>query len=86
MQTFTPQMPKILRYVDRGGEIQDRFIKFINCDTGLTGNALKDKIISLILNQSQLDLSHCRGQCYDSAGIMAGKFSGISSKILALNP
>ena len=36
------QMPVILRYVDRGGEIHERFIKFIHCDTRLTDNALKD--------------------------------------------
>ena len=36
------QMPVILRYVDRGGEIHERFIKFIHCDTRLTDNVLKD--------------------------------------------
>ena len=77
------QLPVISRYVDRGGEIQKRFI---HCDTGLTGNALKDKILSFLLNELQLDLSHCRGQCYDGAGNMAGKFSGLSSRIIALNP
>ena len=31
------QMPVIIRFVDKCGEIQERFIKFIHCDTGLTG-------------------------------------------------
>ena len=80
------QMPVIIRFVDKCGEIQERFIKFIHCDTGLTGNALKDKIVDLISNELQLNLTNCRGQCYDGAGNMAGKFSGLSSRILALNP
>ena len=79
-------MPVIIRFVDKCGEIQERFIKFIHCDTGMTGNALKDKIVDLISNELQLDLTNCRGQCYDGAGNMAGKFSGLSSRILALNP
>ena len=79
-------MPIILRYVDKEGEIQERFLKFIHCDTGLTGNALKDKIINFITEELKLDLNNCRGQCCEGVGNMVGKFSGVSSRILAENP
>ena len=80
------QMPLILRYVSKSGEIQERFLKFIHCDSGLSGEALKDKIIYCITQELNLKLEDCRGQCYDGAGNMAGKFSGLSSRILSLNP
>ena len=76
------QMPLILRYVSKSGEIQERFLKFIHCDSGLSGEALKDKIIYCITHELNLKLEDCRGQCYDGAGNMAGKFSGLSSRIL----
>ena len=80
------QMPLVLRYVGKDGKIQERFLKFIHCDTGLSGAALKDKIVSCITEDFKLDIIDCRGQCYDGAGNMAGRFSGVSAQILVLNP
>ena len=78
-------MPLVLRYVDRKGEIQERFLRYITCDTGTTGEALKDKILACLTNDLNLDIMKCRGQCYDGAGNMAGKFSGLASRILQIN-
>ena len=37
------QMPLILLYVDSDNEIQERFMKYIHCNTGLSGEALFKK-------------------------------------------
>ncbi|XP_065069046.1 52 kDa repressor of the inhibitor of the protein kinase-like isoform X1 [Rhopilema esculentum] len=79
-------MPLVIRYVDRDNNIQERFLKFIHCDQGVTGKALTDKILDCLVNDFNLDIQNCRGQCYDGAGNMAGKYSGVSSRILQLNP
>ena len=79
------QMPLVLRYVDPQGQIQERFIKFIHCDAGISGEALKDKVIHCVTEELKLDLQKCRGQCYDGAGNMAGKCRGLAARILRLN-
>ena len=79
------QMPLVIRYVDGNGDIQERFMKYITCDTGTTGDALKTKILNCITNDLNLDIMDCRGQCYDGAGNMAGKYSGVASRILEIN-
>ena len=79
-------MPIVLRYVDSDNTIKERFIEFVYCNTGTTGQALSDKIIDCLVNKYQLDIQNCRGQCYDGAGNMAGKYSGVSARILQINP
>ena len=79
-------MPLVIRYVDGSNIIQERFIKFIHCNEGVSGEALKDKIIDCLVNELNLDVENCRGQCYDGAGNMAGKYSGVAARILNLNP
>ena len=37
-------MPLVIRYVNNERMTQEKFIKFILCDTGLTGSALSAKI------------------------------------------
>ena len=61
----------MLRYVDKANEIQERFVDFILCDTGVTGRALADKILEA-LQEYGLDVGNIRGQAYDKAGNMAG--------------
>ena len=80
------QMPLVIRFVDGSNIIQERFIKFIHCNEGVSGEALKDKIIDCLVNELNLDVENCRGQCYDGAGNMAGKYSGVAARILNLNP
>ena len=80
------QMPLVLRYVDRNREIQERFVKFIHCDSGISGNALKDKVLNCLTKELQLDINNCRGQCYDGASNMAGQYSGLAARICQINP
>ena len=69
------QMALVLRYVDRTGNIMERFIKFVHLNQGTTGrviaDTIKDELRSLGLN-----LDQCRGQAYDGAGNMSGRYIG----------
>ena len=64
------QLPLVLSYGDEANEIQERFVDFILCDTGVTGRALADKILEA-LQEYGLDVGNIRGQAYDGAGSMA---------------
>ena len=79
------QMPIVIRYVDSKNEINERFIKFVNCDTGMTGLALA-KNIEDTLDEVGLPLENCRGQGYDGASAMSSMRKGVSGRILSKNP
>ena len=55
-------------------------MEFIECDTGVTGRAIAEKITGLI-QLSGLDPTKLRGQAYDGAGNMAGKTNGAAAII-----
>ena len=83
--TQNEQMPLVIRYVDKSGCIKERFLKYILCDTGTSGQALAEKIVDCLTNDFGLDLQDCKGQCYDGAANMPGKYSGVSTRILEQN-
>ena len=78
------QMPIVLRYVDSNKEINERFVKFVECE-GVTGEALA-KNIEDTLQEVGLPLGNCPGQGYDSASSMSSKIKGVSGRILNKNP
>ena len=49
----------------------ERFLGFVSCETGATGEAIAENILSQ-LGSLQLPLSLLRGQSYDGAGAMSG--------------
>ena len=55
---------------------------FLECDTGITGCSLVDKI-STTLQGYGLDLTKLRGQAYDRAVNMAGSVRGTAALITA---
>ena len=73
------QMPLVIQYVEQS-EIREAFIKFLLCNSGLTELALSEKIKQAI-DDLELEMKHCRGQCYDGAGNMAGKCAGAAAWI-----
>ena len=74
------QMPLVLRYVDSPGVIREDFIKFVHCKSGISGAAISDSIKSEIRSLG-LTLDNCRGQGYDEAGNMAGRYNGAAALI-----
>ena len=66
------QLSFCLRYVDENGHICEDFLKYIHCQSGLSGKDLYNEIISS-LESFNLDIQNCRGQDYDGAGAVVGK-------------
>ena len=74
------QLSLIIRFVDQSGMIREEFLEFMLCDTSTSGQAIADKI-KFTLEKLTLDLSDLRGQGYDGAGNMSGKYRGAAAII-----
>ena len=64
---------------------QEKFLAFLDCHSGITGEAIAQKILQQ-LTTWQLDPNLLRGQGYDGAGSMAGKTKGVAAIIQAKYP
>ena len=60
-------MPIVIFYVDEFSEIQEKFLGFVRCNEGLSGEAISRKILEILKNLV-LDINMCRGQGYAGAG------------------
>ena len=59
-----------LRYIDHNiGLAREDLMDFLECDTGITGHSLADKIATT-LQGCGLDLTKLRGKAYNGAGNM----------------
>ena len=75
------QFTIILRWIDSDLNDHEDFIGLYNVDSidsGTLSDAIKDVLIHMNLN-----LSRCRGQCYDGASNMSGCRSGVAARLLA---
>lgn len=79
----TDQLTFIIRYV-RNSEPTERFLKFIPVH-GHTAETLFNEVIG-VLSENEIPLSNCRGQAYDNASNMSGKYTGLQARIRAENP
>ena len=59
-------------------------VSFLECDSGVTGEALADKILKFVTEH--LDPIKMRGQAYDGASSMAGKTKGTAARITSQYP
>ncbi|CAB4020457.1 52 kDa repressor of the inhibitor of the kinase-like [Paramuricea clavata] len=74
------QLSLVLRFVDSSQQIREEFVGFYHCEYGTSGVALKEMILKAVADLG-LPMANCRGQSYDGAGDMAGKYNGVSSLI-----
>ena len=80
------QLSLVLRYVEPDTLlVREYLVGFFECDTGISGRALADKITSCVQAYG-LDLSNLRGQAYDGAGNMAGSVNGTAALIASDYP
>ena len=70
----------VLRYVDSSKNIREEFVGFRLCGDETIGNAIRVLIINLVRDLG-LTMDNCRGQSYDGAGNMAGRYVGASTLI-----
>ncbi|XP_048031791.1 zinc finger MYM-type protein 1-like [Megalobrama amblycephala] len=83
--THVDQLALIIRYVlKNSGEPVERFLEFIPLH-GHTAEHMEETLKSE-LKELDIDLMDCRGQSYDNASNMAGKYSGLQARIKNKNP
>ena len=78
------QLSICVRFLD-GGLPHEKFLAFHECQSGVTGEAIADDILSK-LAEWQLQPQLLCGQAYDGAGAMSGKSKGAASRILSKYP
>lgn len=79
------QLTVIIRYVspDDGFPVE-RFLTFIAIENH-SGQNLANTVLNYIVNECKIDFSKCRGQSYDNAANMSGKYKGMQQYILEHN-
>lgn len=77
--SHTDQLTVAFRYVNSDGQPVERFVEFVPF-TSHKAQSLEDTVLE-ILNRMDLDLNNCRGQCYDNASNMSGKYNGLQTRI-----
>lgn len=82
--SHTDQLTFIFRCVSDEGEIVERFIGFEPIYSH-TGASLADTVVKMT-KDLQVDLSNCRGQSYDNASNMSGKYNGLQAHLKKINP
>ena len=58
------QLTIVIRYVNEDDEICEDFVEFVECENGITGLALAEKIKSALQKKHGLDMINLREQCY----------------------
>ena len=76
------QLTFTVRY-NRGSEPVERFLKFIPIFSHGAKN-LADTVVEF-LQENNIPLSNCRGQSYDNASSMSGRYTGLQARIRELN-
>ncbi|XP_009613943.2 uncharacterized protein [Nicotiana tomentosiformis] len=71
------QMALILRYVNKNGEVVERFVCLVHV-SDISACSLKEEIYSLLSDHS-LSTSKIRGQGYDGASNMKGEINGLKT-------
>lgn len=82
--SHTDQLSFIFRYVMDNGEPVERFLHFLP-NTGHKSEDLA-KVVFKVLESNNLDIQNCRGQSYDNASNMSGKYTGLQARIKQVCP
>lgn len=78
------QLSFILRYVNTEGTPVERFLAFIP-NAGHKSEELANIVLETLIKHD-LDVANCRGQSYDNASNMSGRYTGLQARIKEVNP
>jgi hypothetical protein len=73
-------MAVVVRFVDKGGFIRERFLDLIHVHD--TSSATLKKELDFVLSHHKLDVQNIRGQGYDGASNMRGEWNGLQAKFV----
>ena len=82
-ESHMDQLTVIFRYMENDSPVE-RFVTFLP-NQGHKSQEMFDGLVKL-LSEFEIDLQNCRGQSYDNASAMSGKFNGLQAKVAAVNP
>lgn len=82
--TKKAQLSTVLRYVREDGEIQERFIGFIDVSENRTANFLFEHILQTLTQYNCIN--KLIAQTYDGAAVMSGEHNGVQKKIKDICP
>ncbi|GBN09095.1 hypothetical protein AVEN_61178-1 [Araneus ventricosus] len=77
--THIDQMTFILRFLDEKGDIKERVFGFIPIESHDSAY-LENAVLKNLRNYS-IELKNCRGQTYDNASNMPGRFTGLQARL-----
>ena len=80
--THLDQLCFVVRYIVEDQPVE-RFLKFLPVYSHRS-EALAENVLKT-LEELEIDILQCRGQSYDNAANMAGKYSGLQARIIAVN-
>ena len=79
------QLCIVIRYVEpETASIREDLVTFLECDSGITGKALADKMLGFV--RHHLNSSKLRSQAYDGASNMSGETNGAAARISSQHP
>ena len=81
--THVDQLTVIVRYLLRGEPVK-RFMTFLQLGSH-KAEALAQELLDY-LKAETIDFSDCRGQSYDNASNMSGKYTGMQARLRDVNP
>ena len=82
--SHTDQLTVILRYIAENGTTLERFVQFIDIQSH-TSEYLATAV-QKILSDLDIDINDCRGETFDNASNMSGKYSGLQQRLREVNP
>lgn len=82
--SHTDQLTFVIRYVCQDNEPVERFLQFIPIHSHSSQHL--EETVTNYIQSIGLNILDCRGQSYDNASNMAGKYNGLQARIKALNP
>ena len=77
------QLTIIVRYVMEDGPVE-RFLTFMPFESH-TGKGLANVLLAF-MEDIGIDIENCRGQTYDNASNMSGRYNGVKAHVERLNP
>ena len=81
-ESHVDQLTLVFRYMEHTTPVE-RFVKFVpnQCHKA---QEMYD-VLTEFLDTHEIDIKHCRGQSYDTASVMSGRYNGLQAKVAAEN-